>query len=375
MSYGFCKTIPTHDSTYNDDRQGAPNMKTLTIAFAAATLLGAGTAAAKESINVGMCVSWPGYAMLQVANQKGLLPDYDLRITNFEDPLGGHAALAAGQIDVYGCTADYVPVAVDAGLNAVNVAYLNPSYGVDHVILAAGVTPDALKGKKVAAPQAYIGQLLMGLWLDRQGIAPGDVTWVNLNADEAVGPMLSGDLAAAYMYEPWISKVLEAAPGAQSVVNTTDAEMLKTGIFMDSLYMNKDFIANKREAALAVLKAEWEARGYWHANVAEVNALMADYLQWPVDDINAVIGTNGKSLDGGIYMFDFDESARTCGVLEGAPPFDLPNGSMAGSVALTNEWWIKLGLMQNSIDPAAGIDCSLMGDLVQQGYRQSFAAN
>lgn len=350
-------------------------MKTLTIAFAAATLLGAGTAAAKESINVGMCVSWPGYAMLQVANQKGLLPDYDLRITNFEDPLGGHAALAAGQIDVYGCTADYVPVAVDAGLNAVNVAYLNPSYGVDHVILAAGVTPDALKGKKVAAPQAYIGQLLMGLWLDRQGIAPGDVTWVNLNADEAVGPMLSGDLAAAYMYEPWISKVLEAAPGAQSVVNTTDAEMLKTGIFMDSLYMNKDFIANKREAALAVLKAEWEARGYWHANVAEVNALMADYLQWPVDDINAVIGTNGKSLDGGIYMFDFDESARTCGVLEGAPPFDLPNGSMAGSVALTNEWWIKLGLMQNSIDPAAGIDCSLMGDLVQQGYRQSFAAN
>ncbi|MCE5972380.1 ABC transporter substrate-binding protein [Sinirhodobacter sp. WL0062] len=349
-------------------------MKKLTVALATA-VLGAGAASAAETINVGMCVSWPGYAMLEVAKQKNLLPGYELNITNFEDPLGGHAALAAGQIDVYGCTADYVPVAVDAGLNEVNVAYLNPSYGVDHVILAAGMETEMLKGKKVAAPQAYIGQLLMGLWLDRQGIAPDDVTWVNLNADEAVGPMLSGDLSAAYMYEPWILKVLEAAPGAKSVVNTTDPDMLKTGIFMDSLYMNKDFIASRRDAALAVLKAEWEARGYWHDNVAETNALMADYLQWPVDDINAVIGTDGKSLDGGIYMFDFDESARTCGVLEGEPPFGLPNGSMAGSVALTNEWWIKLGLMKNTIDPAQGIDCSLMGDLVAQGYRQSFAAN
>lgn len=348
---------------------------TLALSFAAAAAFSAGAALAKETINVGVCVSWPGYAMLEVAKEKGLLPDYDLKITNFEDPLGGHAALAAGQIDVYGCTADYIPVAVASGLNEVNVAYLNPSYGVDHVILAAGMTPDKLKGKKVAAPQAYIGQLLMGLWLDREGIAPGDVTWVNLNADEAVGPMLSGDLAAAYMYEPWISKVLEAAPGTKSVVDTTDPAMLKTGIFMDSIFMNKDFIAKRRAAAVAVLKAEWEARGYWHAHVEETNKLIATWLKWPVEDVASVIGTDGKSLKGGIYVFDFDEFARTCGVLDGEPPFGLPNGSMPGSVALTNDWWIKLGLMKKKIDPAQGIDCSLMGDLVKAGYRQSFSAN
>ncbi|MBC7740064.1 MAG: ABC transporter substrate-binding protein [Candidatus Saccharibacteria bacterium] len=342
----------------------------------AATLASCGGATwANETINVGICVSWPGYAMQEVASQKALIPGYDLNITIFEDPLGGHAALAAGQIDVYGCTADYIPVAVEAGLNEVNVAYLNPSYGVDHVILAAGMTAADLKGKKVAAPQAYIGQLLMGLWLDRQGIGPNDVEWVNLNADEAVGPMLSGDLSAAYMYEPWISKVLAAAPGAISVVDTTDPEMLKTGIFMDSIFMNKTFIADHRPAALAVLKAEWEARGYWHAHVEETNQIIADYLKWPVGDVASVIGTNGKSLEGGIYMFDFDESARTCGVLEGEPPFGLANGSMAGSIALTNDWWIKLGLMTKTIDPKAGMDCSLMGDLVASGYRQSFAAN
>lgn len=346
--------------------------------IAAAAAIAAGGvsgAASAETVNVGICVSWPGYAMLEVARQKDLLPEHDLKITIFEDPLGGHAALAAGQLDVYGCTADYTPLTVDRGTDVVNVAFLNPSYGVDHVILSPDVEVADLPGKKVAAPQAYIGHLLMGIWLDSVGITPDQVEWVNLNADEAVGPMMSGDLAAAYMYEPWISKVLEAKPGARSIVNTGDAEVLKTGIFMDALYMNKNFIADKRDVALAVLKARWEGLGYWNQNTEETNQMLADYLQWPAEDIGYVIGTDGKSFEGGIYMLDFDESARLCGVLEGDGPFGMANGSMTDSIALTNEWWVKLGLMDKMVDAAAGVDCSLMGDLVAAGYRQALSAN
>ncbi len=346
------------------------------LAAAAAIMIGASaTAASADTINVGICVSWPGYAMLEVARQNNLIPEHDLNITIFEDPIGGHSALAAGQIDVYGCTADYTPLVVDRGTDVVNVAFLNPSYGVDHVILAPDTEIADLPGKKVSAPQAYIGHLLMGIWLDSVKITPDQVEWVNLNADEAVGPMLSGDLSAAYMYEPWISKVLEASPGAKSVVNTADPEVLKTGIFMDALYMNKNFISNNREAALAVLKARWDGLGYWNAHVEETNKAMAEFLQWPEEDIGYVIGTNGKSFEGGIYMLDFDESARLCGVLDGDGPFGMKNNSMVDSIALTNEWWVKLGLMENTIDPAAGIDCSLMGDLVTSGYRQSLTAN
>jgi len=348
----------------------------LNIAAASAIVVGGGAGAASaDTVNVGICVSWPGYAMLKVAADNGLIPDHELNVTIFEDPLGGHAALAAGQLDVYGCTADYTPLVVDRGTDVTNVAFLNPSYGVDHVILAPDMTVEELPGKKVAAPQAYIGQLLMGLWLDSQGIAPDQVEWVNLNADEAVGPMMSGDLAAAYMYEPWISKVLEAKPGARSVVDTSDPAMLKTGIFMDALYMNKTFIAEHRDTALAVLKARWEGLGYWNAHTEEVNQEMADFLQWPVEDIGYVIGTDGKSLLGGIYMMDFDESARVCGVLDGDGPFGMANGSMVDTVALTNDWWIKLGLMTNKVDAASGIDCSLMGDLVASGYRQALVAH
>lgn len=352
-------------------------MRSLTpVASAAALMLGLGSGAAiADTVRVGLCVSWPGYAMLEVARQNDLLPGHDLVMTIFEDPLGGHAALAAGQIDVYACTADYTPIIAGIGTPVVNVAFTNPSYGVDHIILKPGIEAEDLVGTKVAAPQAYIGHLLMGTWLDTLGVTPDQVEWVNLNADEAVGPMMSGDLAAAYMYEPWISKVLEASPGSKSAVDTGDADVLKSGIFMDALYMNTDFISENRDLALAVLKARWDALGYWNQNVEATNAAMATFLQWPEEDIGYVIGTDGKSFEGGIYMLDFDESARLCGVMEGEPPFGMANGSMAASATLTMEWWIKLGLMEQPVDAASAIDCSLMGDLVASGYSQTLTAN
>jgi NitT/TauT family transport system substrate-binding protein len=331
-------------------------------------------AAAKETVRVGICVSWPGYSIFEIVKQKGLAPDYDIEQTIFEDPVGGHSALAAGQIDIYACTGDYVPLIAERGTDVVEVAFTAPSYGVDHIILAPGMTPDKLKGQKVGAPEAYIGSLLAALFIDAHGIRPDEVEWVNLNADEAVGPMVGGNLAAAYMYEPWISKVVEQMPEAKSGISTIDPAMLKTGIFMDVLYMNKSFIAGKRKAALDMLRAYWDALAVWHENTDEINQLFADFLKWPKTDVEFVIGTNGKFFEGGVYIYDFDESARVCGVLEGDGPFGVKNGQIIETAATVNDWWIKLGLMKAKVDVAKAIDCSLMGDLVKEGYRQSFTA-
>jgi NitT/TauT family transport system substrate-binding protein len=102
--------------------------------------------------------------------------------------------------------------------------------------------------------------------------------------------------------------------------------------------------------------------------------MFADFLKWPKADVEGVIGTNGKSLQGGVYIYDFDESARVCGVLEGDPPFGLKNGGIVTTAALINEWWMKLGLMKDKVDVAKAIDCTLMGDLVKDGFRQSIQA-
>lgn len=349
-----------------------------TTAFAAGLLaalaIGSTGALAKETVKVGLCVSWPGYSSLELAKQKNLAPDLDIEETIFDDPVGAHSALAAGQIDVLYCTSEYDPIAVEQGTNEVMVTFLNPSYGVDQIALAPNVEPKDLKGKKIAAPQAYIGQLLMGVWLDSQGIKYDEVTWVNLNADEAVGPMVAGDLAAAYEYEPWVSKLTASLKGSRSVANSSDPVFLKTGIFMDVLYMNKTFIADHRPVALGTLKALFQALQVWHDDTPGVNKIYADFLKWPVGDVESVVGTNGKFLKGGNYTFDFDEAARSCGVLDGEPPLGIAHDGMRDTVALINDWWQKLGLMKTKIDPAKGIDCSLMADLVKSGFRQEIKA-
>lgn len=340
----------------------------------AMTLPGVSAAQDSETINIGLNVSWPGFSFLELARQKGLAGNHDLNLTIFEDPLGGHAALAAGQIDVYLSTAEYTPFAIERGTDTVLVSHLNISYGVDKVLIAEDMTAEELKGQKVGAPQAYIGEILMGMWLDKEGLTPDDVEWVNLNADEAVGPVMSGDLAAAYMYEPWVTRVLDNLDTAEIAADTAEPYYLDTGIFMDAMYMNKTFIKEQRKAAVDMIRARFDALQYWHDHTEEVNQLFSDYLQWPVSDIESVVGTNGKYLDDGLYMLDFDETARICGALDGEPPHGIEQGSIVQSVARTNEWWVKLGLMDGEQDAAKGVDCSLIADLVDSGYRQSMSA-
>jgi NitT/TauT family transport system substrate-binding protein len=350
-------------------------MRLSSLLLAAALAMTAGVAEAAQQVRVGICVSWPGYSSYEIVKQKNLLPGYEIEQTIFEDPVGGHSALAAGQIDIYHCTGDYTPLIAERGTDSVEVAFTAPSFGVDHIATAPGIDAASLKGKKVAAPQAYIGQLLMGVWLDANNIAVEDVEWVNLNADEAVGPMMSGDLAAAYLYEPWLSKVTGALEGSKSAGDTSQATFLETGIFMDVIYMNRNFIAANRQAAKDMLKGHFLAMQAWHDDVAGANQIFADFLKWPKEDVEGVIGTNGKFLQGGVYIYDFDESARVCGVLEGDPPLGLKNGGILSTAALINDWWIKLGLMKEKVDVARAVDCSLMADLVKDGFRQSFQAN
>ncbi|MCK5624118.1 MAG: hypothetical protein KAJ11_17585, partial [Alphaproteobacteria bacterium] len=92
-------------------------VKKLSVALMVAPFiaLAAGQAMAKEKIRVGIAVSWPGYAFLKLIEEHNLAPDYELEITIFEDPIQGHNLLAAGQLDIYGSTLDYIPIAIEQG--------------------------------------------------------------------------------------------------------------------------------------------------------------------------------------------------------------------------------------------------------------------
>lgn len=327
------------------------------------------TAEAADKVRIATAVSWPGYSFWEIIAKQNLAPDLELEVIVLNDPVAGYGMLAAGQIDVYNSTIDYAPIAAaeDMPIKLVTIAGL--SYGVDHVMLAPNITPEDVRGSRVAAPVAFVGQLMVAHWLALQGIGPDEVEWVDLNADDAAGAMIGGDLTATYMYEPWTTNIMTALPGATIAVKSNSPEIVQTAMIGDAMYMSDAFMTEHRDVAIKLMKAYWDAVQWWRENPAEGNQIMSDYLQWPLADTEFVMGKDGTGLDvEGMYEFNFDQAAQICGVKEGEPPLGLKNGQMTETFATATERWRELGLISG--DPAFenGVDCSIMGALVEAGY-------
>jgi NitT/TauT family transport system substrate-binding protein len=345
----------------------------MTIAIMAGSVM---PAIAKEKVRVGFGTTWPTFSMLQLAEEQKLLGDVEIEITVLDSPVRGYQMMTAGQLDVVFGTLDYVPIAASSKLPISLVSVVDISYGADEILLAPDVKPEELKGKKVGAGQGFIGELFMGDFLKRHGLSTADVEWVNINPDEIVGPMVSGDVKAVYTYEPWSSKLNEALPGTQRALNSADKDVLSTGTIADTVYMSNDFITNRSADAQTVLRGFFDAVKFRSVDTAKANERLAEYTKWPVGDIAALLGTTGRSAKGGMYVVDFDEAARLCGAIEGDGPLGQANGSLPAAVNRIEDGWIAHGTLQSKAENLASfVNCEPLNALAKSGYRSSAAAN
>lgn len=329
-------------------------------------------ALATSPARVGFGTTWPTFSHLQIAQAEGLLGDLPIEISVLEDPLRGYQMLAAGQLDVMFGTMDYTPIAASQNLPFKLIAGLDISFGADKIVLAPGLTAQDLKGKKVGATTGFVGELFMTEYLVRNGLTPADVEWVNISPDQLVGPMVSGDLAAAYIYDPWTAELEKALPGTQVVLVSDDPALLASGILQDSLYMSDTFLADRPADADTLLKGYFDAVALRGKEPDKGNAQLAEFTKWPAADIAAIIGADGKASRGGMYVIDFDESARQCGVLDGPGPLGQANGALITALQELEAGWIRRGTLTAKSDALPQmLDCSPQKRLVAAGYRSS----
>lgn len=320
---------------------------------------------AKEHVNVSL-FSWPGYGFWFVARELNLAPELELDIQIIEDPIQSYTLMAAGKLDVISSTIEYGPIAADTKNPARIVTLANLSYGTDKLVLAPTVqgAPD-LAGKSVAVMQGGLSQIYMGIWLDEHGVDVQKVTFANLIMDDAAAAMVSGKVAAAELWEPFAGKVLGTLKGSRVVAQSKEPAWLERALLADAMYMSSTFIEQRRPVAVATLRAYYAGLDYWMKHPAEANAIIAKGIKFELADVESVIGTSGKSHDGGLYMYDLDEAARFMGVKPGAPPFDQKNGQIQAHFALTNQWWQKFGLVKGPQKFAEGVDTSVIAALVK----------
>jgi NitT/TauT family transport system substrate-binding protein len=343
------------------------------LALALATALvsiGATGGVAAEQVRVAG-LTWPGYGFWFIAKEKNLAPDLDISYQAIEDPYESFALASSGQLDIVYSTIEFAPIAAAEGFPIKLVAYGNLSHGTDKIIVGPGIeSAEDLRGKKVAVLEGGLAQLYMAMWLESNGVSYDAVEYVNLIMDDAASAMIGGDVMAAEFWEPFGANTLAAVDGSRIVATSADEQWEKNALIADSLFMAVAFIDDRRDVALKAMQALYDAIQWWKENPTEGNQIIAEGMKMSVADVELVIGADGTGLDGGLYPYTFQETARFCGSAPGEPPFGQTNGQMADHFRLTNEWWIKFGLMDEMIDPEAGTDCSLLADLNEAGYGQ-----
>ncbi len=341
----------------------------LAVALIGASVLAGAPACAKEQVRVAG-LTWPGYGWWYIAKAKNLAPDLDISYQPIEDPFQSFSLMTSGQLEIVSSTAEFAPIGASQNMPVRMFAYGNLSHGTDKLIMRPEIkSPADLEGKKVAVMVGGLPQIMMGIYLEKNGLPFNSVEYVNVIMDQAAAAMISGTVAGAELWEPFGSQYLKAVPDSKIVATTADPEWSKNALIADAHFINADWAKNHRTTALKAVKAMYDAIAWWKKNPEEGNKIIAEGMKMSVPDVELVIGKDGTGLDAGLYPYTFLEAARFCGVAPGDPPFGQTNGQMLDYFKLTNSWWVKFGVVKEEYPPEKGIDCSLLKDLYDSGYR------
>ena len=334
----------------------------LALGIAALGGAAATTASAQDTVRIGH-FSWPGYGFFYVAQEQGLAPDLEFEFTVIEDPVQLFSLLATDQLDVVLSTIEFGPIAAAEDMALKLVSLTNLGYGSDHIIVHPDIeSPEDLRGEQVAVLEGGLSQIYMAIWLEQQGIAWDEVEMVNLIAGDAAAAMISGQVAAAELWDPFGAQVLAELEGSRELSHSREPQWLESALIADALFMSDPFLSERRELATKTVQALFAGVEWWRANPTEANDIIAEAVGFSVDDVQAILGGENNPEDGTLYMYSLEEAARFCGVTDGDPPFGQHNGQMADHWALTNTWWINFGLMDETVEPSAGLDCEILGE-------------
>lgn len=187
-------------------------------------------------------------------------------------------SFAAGQQD-FGFLGD-TPAIIGkaAGINTRIVALTSTGPSSLAVVVPARskiASPRDLKGKKVAVVKGSYAHHLLVLVLQQGGLTTGDIQLINLSQADIATAIASGDIDAAAVWEPLITKL--ESQGAVRVLR--DGTGIKKGALV--IVATDDYARKNREQAKAVLRAYQRGVAFIKANPAEAARLISADVNLP----------------------------------------------------------------------------------------------
>lgn len=238
-------------------------------------LISAGCAKDETPIRIGTN-AWPPCEIWSVAQQEDLFGSIPVDIIRFSTWSDNMSSLYKGNIDITHATYFNAVYYHDKGEDGVIILSSDTVKGSDGLVVkdsfvnASGLEPDKIRGCMLAVEINTDEHFLLKKALENFGLSEEDIEISSMSSAEAAQAFISGDVDAAFVYEPFLSSA--AAKGGGRVVWTTES---LPGYMIDVLVARREVLETRKKDVEKILTAWYGAQDFIKDNPDEAFAAMA----------------------------------------------------------------------------------------------------
>jgi len=230
-----------------------------------------------EKITIAV-TPWPASAAVYIAHEKGYFRDEGLQETLHEYPSGhlGLADLFTGKVDFSTCGDTPIARAAVNGQPATVVATLSE---IDEAILIIarkdrGISkPNDLRGKRVGRVKGTTADFFLYIYLVTSYIDQKDVQVVDLEADEIVNALVSGQVDAVSTWSPFTIQLRDRLGGNAVVLEEPNFYTMTW-----NAVVKKEFTETRPETVKSFLRAIVRANTFIKDHPAQARAISAKHI-------------------------------------------------------------------------------------------------
>lgn len=231
------------------------------------------TAVSGEPVVLGYS-SWAGWWPWAIAEEEGLFEKngVNVKLVWFDGYLESIQSLASGQLNANSQTLnDTIAFTGQATNGMVAVLVNDNSAGNDKVIVAEGINSvKDLKGKTVALEEGVVGDFLLSLALEKEGLSRKDVTIKNLETGAAATAFAAGQADAFAGWVPFWETALSRS-GSRELTSSKNFP----GAIPDLLVVSQKLIDERPEQVQALVNTWFDVLKFIQENPQRANDIMA----------------------------------------------------------------------------------------------------
>jgi NitT/TauT family transport system substrate-binding protein len=248
---------------------------------AGGTTSGGGASGGSAPVKLALS-PWPGWFFWYLVKEKGFFEKNGVNVELVWFPVYSDSlsALATGKVDANSQTLSDTLAPASKGIPLKAVLVNDNSFGGDGIVVKPGIQSlQDLKGKKVATELGTVDHLLMLTALNKSGMQEKDVNYVNMTVNDAGPAFIAGNLDAAVLWEPFLSKSIAEGKG-KLLFSSKDTP----GLIPDLLVFKEDFTKKRPDDVKKILNAWFDAVDYWKKNPEESLEIMAKAAETPLEE-------------------------------------------------------------------------------------------